>query len=63
MQPLQAPEDVARAIVGLVEHPRRERHLPRAIMLLYAAHWLMPRSIERVIRVRCAHGQAHAAYR
>jgi NAD(P)-dependent dehydrogenase (short-subunit alcohol dehydrogenase family) len=50
MQPVQAPEDVARAIVGLVDRPRRQRYVPRYVPLGLAAHWLWPRVTERLLR-------------
>jgi NAD(P)-dependent dehydrogenase (short-subunit alcohol dehydrogenase family) len=49
MPPMQSPEKVARALVHLIEHPRRERHVPRAAALGLAIHWLMPRTTERLI--------------
>jgi NAD(P)-dependent dehydrogenase (short-subunit alcohol dehydrogenase family) len=49
MSPVQSPEKVARAIVELAEHPRRERHVPRIAALGYALHWVMPETTERLI--------------
>jgi hypothetical protein len=49
MPPMQTPEKVARAIVELAEHPRRERHVPRSAVLGLGLHWLRPRTIERLI--------------
>lgn len=49
MAPVQSPEKVARAIVDLIEHPRRERHLPRYAALGYALHWMFPRTTERLL--------------
>jgi len=49
MPPTQSPEKVARVIVKLAEHPRRERHVPRYAVLGLALHALMPRPVERAI--------------
>jgi NAD(P)-dependent dehydrogenase (short-subunit alcohol dehydrogenase family) len=49
MAPVQSPEKVARALVGLIERPRRERYVPRHAVLGYAAHWMFPRTTERLI--------------
>jgi short-subunit dehydrogenase len=49
MQPVQGPERVARELVRLVEHPRRERHVPRYTRLGLALHELRPRAAERVL--------------
>jgi short-subunit dehydrogenase len=49
MPPVQPPERVARALVELAEHPRRERHVPRIAVLGLAAHALFPRTIERIL--------------
>jgi NAD(P)-dependent dehydrogenase (short-subunit alcohol dehydrogenase family) len=49
LQPIQAPEAVARAIVRLVEHPRRVRHIPRIATLGLAFHALFPRTSERLL--------------
>lgn len=49
MPPVQSPEKVARAIVGLVERPRRELHVPRAAVLGLALHWAFPRLTERLL--------------
>jgi NAD(P)-dependent dehydrogenase (short-subunit alcohol dehydrogenase family) len=49
MPPTQSPEAVARGIVALAEHPRREQHVPRAMTLGLALHWLAPRTVERLL--------------
>jgi NAD(P)-dependent dehydrogenase (short-subunit alcohol dehydrogenase family) len=49
MPPIQSPEKVARALVAMAEHPVRERHVPRVAVLGLAWHWLMPRTVERLI--------------
>ena len=49
MPPMQAPEKVARALVRLVERPRRELHVPRIATLGFVAHWLFPRTTERLL--------------
>lgn len=49
MPPVQQPEDVARALVALAEHPVRERHVPRIAVLGLGLHALLPRTTERVI--------------
>lgn len=49
MPPVQSPEKVARAIVGLIERPRRELHVPRAVVLGLALHWMFPRTTERLL--------------
>jgi NAD(P)-dependent dehydrogenase (short-subunit alcohol dehydrogenase family) len=49
MPPVQSPEKVAKAIVELAEHPRRERHVPRFAVLGFALRWLMPRTTERLL--------------
>jgi NAD(P)-dependent dehydrogenase (short-subunit alcohol dehydrogenase family) len=49
LAPVQSPEKVARAIVGLVERPRRERHVPRGVPLWLGWHSLRPRTIERLV--------------
>lgn len=50
MQPVQTPEAVARAIVALAARPRRERYVPRYTWLGLVAHWLLPRTSERLLR-------------
>lgn len=49
MPPVQSPEKVARAIVRLIERPRRERHVPRVAALGLVLHWMMPRTSERLL--------------
>jgi short-subunit dehydrogenase len=49
MPPVQSPEKVARALVGLVDRPRRQRFVPRLIELGLAAHRLVPRTTERLL--------------
>lgn len=49
MPPMQSPEKVARAIVRLAMHPKRERHVPRVAALGLALHMLMPRTVERLL--------------
>lgn len=49
MPPMQSPEKVARALVGLIERPRRERHVPRAIVLGLALRSMFPRTSERLL--------------
>lgn len=49
LPPMQSPEKVAKAMVRLAEHPRREVHVPRIALLGLAAHELFPRTVERII--------------
>lgn len=49
MPPAQSPEVVARALVDLIDRPRRELHVPRSAQLGLALHALFPRAVERVI--------------
>lgn len=49
MPPVQSPEKVAAALVDLVEHPRRELHVPRSAVIGLALHALFPRLVEHVI--------------
>jgi NAD(P)-dependent dehydrogenase (short-subunit alcohol dehydrogenase family) len=49
MPPVQSPEEVARAVVGLVERPRRQVFVPRAAALGLALHWLIPRKCEQLL--------------
>ena len=49
MPPIQSPEKVARALVAMAEHPVRERHVPGVAVLGLAWHWLMPRTVDRLI--------------
>lgn len=49
MPPVQTPTAVARAIVSLSKHPRRERHVPRYITLGLILHQLFPRTVEQLL--------------
>lgn len=49
MPPMQAPEKIARALVRLAEHPRREVHVPAVALLALGLHALLPRATERVL--------------
>lgn len=49
MPPVQSPEHVARAIVKLARHPKRESHVPRIALLGLAVHWLLPDTTEKLI--------------
>lgn len=49
MPPVQSPEKVARALVGLVRRPRRQRYVPRAAVIGLAFHWMFPRVAERLL--------------
>lgn len=49
MPPIQSPEKVARALVGLAVHPARQRYVPRTAALGVALHTVFPRSVERVV--------------
>jgi NAD(P)-dependent dehydrogenase (short-subunit alcohol dehydrogenase family) len=49
MSPLQSPEKAARALVRLIEQPRRQLLVPRSAALGLALHYLAPDSTERVI--------------
>lgn len=49
MPPMQSPEKVARAIVELIERPRRERHIPGMSVVGLALHWMLPRTTERLL--------------
>jgi short-subunit dehydrogenase len=49
MPPEQAPEKAARALVSLVEHPRRELHVPRMAALGLLVRDLFPRTTERLL--------------
>jgi NAD(P)-dependent dehydrogenase (short-subunit alcohol dehydrogenase family) len=49
MPPQQSPEKVARALVSLVEKPRREAHVPSYARVGIALHALMPETVERAI--------------
>lgn len=50
LPPLQSPEKVARAIVDLAVHPRREVHVPHVVALGVALHWALPATAERLLR-------------
>ncbi len=49
MPPTQSPEKVARALVDLAARPRRELHVPHAAVIGPVAHWLFPRTTERLL--------------
>lgn len=49
MPPQQPIEKVARALVSLVERPRRERHVPRYALLGIALRALFPVTVERTV--------------
>ncbi|MDC0715649.1 SDR family NAD(P)-dependent oxidoreductase [Nannocystis bainbridge] len=49
MPPMQSPEKVARAVVDLVEHPRRQRFVPRIAELGLVLHRVFPRTMERLL--------------
>jgi NAD(P)-dependent dehydrogenase (short-subunit alcohol dehydrogenase family) len=49
MPPTQSPEKVARALVSLLERPRREVHVPSYARVGIALHALMPEVVERAI--------------
>lgn len=49
LPPVQKVPDVARALVGLAQRPRRERHVPRIAVLGLALHALFPRPVERTL--------------
>ncbi|HYC01472.1 MAG TPA: SDR family NAD(P)-dependent oxidoreductase [Candidatus Limnocylindrales bacterium] len=49
MPPVQAPEDVAAALVDLAERPRRERLVPEIANFGLALHWLLPETTEQLI--------------
>jgi NAD(P)-dependent dehydrogenase (short-subunit alcohol dehydrogenase family) len=49
LQPIQEPEPVAKAIVDLAEHPKRERHVPRIAVLGLVLHRLLPNTVERLL--------------
>jgi NAD(P)-dependent dehydrogenase (short-subunit alcohol dehydrogenase family) len=61
MPPVQQPEEVAQALVGLAERPRRELHVPRAAAWGLALHALFPRAVEHVIHEALAHFHFGAA--
>jgi NAD(P)-dependent dehydrogenase (short-subunit alcohol dehydrogenase family) len=49
MPPVQEPERVAEAIVGLAMNPRRQRFVPRYVVLGLIVHRLWPRLTSRVL--------------
>ncbi len=49
LPPVQAPEKVARAIVDVVERPRRSRYVPRSIALGLMVHAVAPQLSERLL--------------
>jgi NAD(P)-dependent dehydrogenase (short-subunit alcohol dehydrogenase family) len=49
VQPAQAPEKVARALVSLVRRPRRQLHVPRYITLGLFLHRLLPKTVEHLL--------------
>jgi short-subunit dehydrogenase len=49
MPPVQSPEKVARALVGLIERPRRQRFVPRMAELGLVIHRVAPRTTERLL--------------
>jgi NAD(P)-dependent dehydrogenase (short-subunit alcohol dehydrogenase family) len=49
MPPMQSPEAVARTLVDLACHPRRERHVPRVAQVGLALHALFPNVVERLL--------------
>jgi short-subunit dehydrogenase len=50
MQPVQPPERVAGAIADVAARPRRQRYVPRYVPAGLALHWLLPRTMERLLR-------------
>jgi len=49
MPPMQSPEKVARAMIGLIERPRRQRFVPRTAELGLLIHRVAPRTTERLL--------------
>lgn len=49
MPPVQSPEEVAEALVSLIERPRRHVHVPRAATLGLAVRWALPDLTDRLI--------------
>jgi NAD(P)-dependent dehydrogenase (short-subunit alcohol dehydrogenase family) len=49
LPPTQSPEKVAKAIAGMIARPRRQRFVPRTIRLGLLWHYLMPRTVERLL--------------
>lgn len=50
MPPVQDPSRVAAALVDLAERPRRLRYVPGYAPLGLMAHWMWPRTTERLLR-------------
>jgi NAD(P)-dependent dehydrogenase (short-subunit alcohol dehydrogenase family) len=49
MPPMQSPEKIAKALVGLIQHPRRELHVPRIAAAFLALHAVFPTMTERLL--------------
>jgi NAD(P)-dependent dehydrogenase (short-subunit alcohol dehydrogenase family) len=49
LPPVQAPEEVARAMLSLAEHPRRELYVPRSARLGVALHGMFPTIGDRIL--------------
>jgi NAD(P)-dependent dehydrogenase (short-subunit alcohol dehydrogenase family) len=49
MPPMQAPDEVARALVALAERPQRERYVPRSARLAVALHGIFPHLGDRIL--------------
>jgi NAD(P)-dependent dehydrogenase (short-subunit alcohol dehydrogenase family) len=49
LPPMQSPEKVARAIVEMAAHPRRERMVPRIATLGLIARWVFPETTDRLL--------------
>jgi NAD(P)-dependent dehydrogenase (short-subunit alcohol dehydrogenase family) len=49
MPPMQAPEEVARALVSLAERPRRELYVPRSARIGVALHGMFPKLGDRML--------------
>jgi NAD(P)-dependent dehydrogenase (short-subunit alcohol dehydrogenase family) len=49
MPPMQSPEKVARAVVDLARHPRREVHVPKVAALGLVLHWMFPDTTEKLL--------------
>ncbi|WAS89770.1 SDR family NAD(P)-dependent oxidoreductase [Nannocystis punicea] len=49
MPPVQSPEKVARAVVDLVDHPRRQSFVPKIAELGLVIHRFFPRTLERLL--------------
>jgi NAD(P)-dependent dehydrogenase (short-subunit alcohol dehydrogenase family) len=50
LPPVQSPERVAAIVANVIEHPRRERHVPRLATLGVALHSIAPRPMERLVQ-------------